>query len=508
MSDIINNGNCAKSISKEDLVKKKNNIEKILKIKNVNDKLLDYFYTDKDVYCCPTNLEPMFNINKFDYLKPIKLLSEYYSEGTHNYYKDLYEKNKNIKAVKYNDYEDHNEIILQYVKCFKNMLILVVWNTEIIPPEFMNYLKENDTNGIIHGVKTLTLNKKQIEGVIFQLYYYSPKYKNYDKIKNKANKVSNSTNIHIIFYESTDPIKFNERNSEKKKKLREILKGTSLTLTGTSLTSTGGSKEHKLNDYMYSTCNFTHTVEVAELLCNENSLQMLKYQRIDRLLTDKNYPSYVLIMTIKNWIYKNILLVDQIRFMLTGSSLLYSLGTRKIKDIDLLVYHIPEKTETIDFDQKMNYYFRNNKTKFPLVDYAQKGYGEWVVGGKKDYASVWYETKWPMLYGSKSIHETFLNPKFYYYYFGIKMISIDADIARRIVRGRAAAYADLLSLIKINNMKIVIPPIPASYRKDGVVTKYTDTEINQLYKRIQTYLKTKYNVNVSLTSIMNMIKKE
>ena len=466
-------------------------IEKIIK-KPVSNELIKYFFLDKLTFCCDTNLPLMLdNINKFDYLEPIKKLAEYY--GKDSFYNKLYGKvqqqtiNKPL-IIKEFDY-DRDEILLQYSKCMKNLAILVIWPiAKIDNLQSDPFYEELLSEGEIHAIKYLNMSKKQIQGLIYQIYYNKPCFKDMNSIisKQKNLEAYNSNNkIICVFFEAHKPELLSGTDANLKVKFRQILKKTC---------------EVKPNHFLHATDNHTELQELAQLFCNKNSIRLLQYQRIDRIVQNNYSFSKILTMTYKNWLYQNILPIDQLRFMLFSSVVLYSLGLRNINDLDLIVHYLPKSAKTEDFFTLLETFFIN-ADKFPFVDISIKGYLGWETGGEKEYLIEWFEKEWPNLIGSDSMEDMIFNPKYHYYYFGMKIVSLEADTKRRIKRCRAAAYADIIALMMFTGQLIKIPQLPIGYWENHVYYEFTAEKINSMIKKIQNYLKLRYRLKLSIEEI-------
>jgi hypothetical protein len=175
----------------------------------------------------------------------------------------------------------------------------------------------------------------------------------------------------------------------------------------------------------------------------------------------------------------------------------------------MIVHYLPnsENTKTSKFFDTIHMYLENQKTSFPfVVDGASiKGRNGWVVGGPKEYLIEWFEKDWPNMFGAPSMDDVILNPKFHYYYFGIKIVSMEGDTKRRIQRSRPAAYADLFAMRKFVLDKLEIPKVPEGYWKNHVYYKFSDTEKRELIKKIIYYLKSRYNLIVTVDEIKQIL---
>jgi hypothetical protein len=414
-------------------------------------------------------------IEVYDYIEPIKILSNYYNGSEPNYYEYLLNKfgDKHFDKplfIKNYDY-DLDEILLQYLKYFKNIRASIIWpssNYTINLSDLSNLSKDNSN---IHAIKEIYLTRKQIQGFIYQVY--NTKWTNFKEIQDKQNIIGGTNNqnkIYIIFYEHSIQLPKNVNLSSS-----------------------------------YLSDSYDKTIEIAQLVCNKNSIKLLKYQRIDRFFLKNFDKSQKMFILFKEWLYENINVINRIRFLLFSSIVLYTLGLREMNDLDLIIHHLPSYLNT-SFYEKIKYQLIDESTKFPFIEASIKGTGEWITGGQKEYLNEWFGKEWPEMYGSKSMDETILNPRFHYYYLGIKIIIVNADIKRRIQRSRAAAYADLIAFIKLIDNTLKIPNMPKGYWKNHIYYDYTPSEINIQYKKISFYLKKRYNIKMHVDDIQKLIK--
>lgn len=465
------------------------------------------YYTDTLTYCCSNDFYPMFNdINDFDYILPIKKLSEYFSGSIPNYFDDLYKKYEHITlshpVYLYDFDNDIDEIILQYTKCIQNIKLMLLWPVcNIVNLYDTTFYNELSSNGTIHAIKELDVTFKQLCGIIYQVYYDKEVFKFFNVILNKASLCGfpdENNKIFIVLYVPNNPSQLIGSGSPLKTHYREILRD-----------NFGGNDKLKINMFLHISDTLRETIELTQLFFNKNSVKLLQHQNLERLLSIDKFKSISYFMTLKNWIYTNVCTIDQIRFMVFSSFVLFSLGLRNVGDLDLLVHHLPvqSSTKTNDFFAKLFDYFLDGPHHFPFIKdgVSIKGYGGWNIGGSKEYLVDWFEKEWPALYGSKSMDDTILNPSFHYYFFGIKLISVQADIARRSQRSRPASYADLFAIKKFVFNDIIIPKIPSGYWKNHVYINYSESEKKKLIKTIVFYLRSKYNLSYTIDHIKHIL---
>lgn len=430
-------------------------------------------------FCCDNYDKLLFeNITMHDYLQPIKLLRDYYKTVDNSYYVNLCEKYNEYNfetPLSITDYNyDLDEIILQYASCFKNIKLIIFFTYDNDPsiPSFVTEILSTHSSSI-HCYKKFQINIKQYYPLVYQLVWHNYEKITFDYVKRKTSELglkSKHATINIILCDSD-----NDKIS------------SSLDKEGSIYLS-------------YNTRSYV--IDLVRLFFNKNSIRLLQYQRVDRLLYGDYNSSLILFMTFKNWLYQEILSRDQIRFMIFSSGILFSLGIRNMRDIDLIAnfgdMHVPDTVTK---------FLVNEDTKFPFIDVHIKKEGKWYANDKyQEYLSEWFDKEWPCLYDANSMEETILNPKYHYYYCGIKLISMKADITRRIKRNRAAAFADLIALIMFTNIKIPIIKLDKGCWKEHIYYEYTDAEITKMLKTVKYYMKKKYHIKMSIEEILKYIE--
>jgi hypothetical protein len=437
------------------------------------------FVYDKG-FCCDKFDKLLFdNIQMYDYLEPIKRLKDYYKTTDNKYYVELhkqyesYEFETPMSIMGYN--YDLDEIILQYASCFSDikMIIFFTCNDEIntMTPVISQLLASN--NNSIHCYKKFLINGKQYYPLVYQLSWHNYESINFDYVKRKTNNLGISGKCVTV-----NVLLCNNNNFDNIKNTLDK----------------GGCD-------CLSVENRSYVLDLVKLFFNKNSIRLLQYQRVDRLLYGNYNSSLSLLMSYKNWINQEIKPIDQIRFMIFSSGVLFTLGIRNMRDIDLIANwgsHVPDTVTK---------YLVNPETKFPFIDVHIRKEGKWYANDKhQEYLSEWFDKEWPSLYGATSMEDTIFNPKHHYYYCGVKLISMKADITRRIKRNRAAAFADLIALIMFTNIEIPIIKLDSGCWKEHVYYEYTDAEIKKMIKTVKYYMQKKYRVKMSTEEICKYIQ--
>lgn len=364
-------------------------IEVISKLYNVKPELLvdiysNYYHLIKNTEYRHFNLNCMFDdIRPYDYMAPIKRLAKYNSKN--NYYQNIINKYNDKKkyTTHFNIYDnidtDIRELILtQYIKCRPDTFILTLWMAEYI--DINKFIEILENNGNVYYIKTISLTQKAVKNFMFLTYdnfTYETRLKYINlKLKN-MNLQKNNNAITIILFDNVKNNQISGKDSKFKTYLREELKKISkLNILSENLLH--------INDYFYQ------TVEMTELLFNNNSINILHKQNCETYITDKFTVANTKLQTYRHILYKNFSLLEQDRLICTNMDA-YIKSIKPFTDINII--SIDNKpNNAIGFDDKIDELFNGKNIYF-------------IKHIKQDI-------------DKKSI----LDPQNYYYYYGIKFI--------------------------------------------------------------------------------------
>ena len=210
----------------------------------------------------------------------------------------------------------------------------------------------------------------------------------------------------------------------------------------------------------------------VSLFFSNSSLKFLEKQDFDYFLGSDRENSKKMFLKYRTWLLSNIDIKYQSQFMLYSSIVLYLLGHRAINDIDLYVHTIPndlnDKLKLFDESKNINLDFK--------LDFKVKNTDNWP-----NYWDTWLD-EWAQKCGAKYFEEILGNPKYHFYFLGVKIISLHCDITRRLLRNRPRAVADLISLRKRYPISINIPSIPLKYTEYVSISDKKEEEIEELIK--------------------------
>ena len=415
----------------------------------LSNTIFQIFKPNEDLICCKDlTLNVLGGKIASNFIDPIQLLYDHFQN---KYYEDL------LLIAKKNEYHiplsvtyDNTtvydkEIILRYIESSIKYNLLVT-------------SKKIDNYDIFYEISNLS--KNQLTGIIFQLEMQKNEIKKYDHYREISKKFGN--NLYCYYVDKTKYIVDN-------------------------------TLEYVIEDY-------NGIREITQVIFNELSLEVLNISRLDRLINKNTYKTIFNHLIYKRFLYSKIKVIDQINFILFSCSILFTLGTTVCKDIDLLVYH---KNKTSEMENAIQTYFIDNK--FPLIDFHMRGYGEWLDDGKKQYLDDWFLLEWPNLYGSKDMENTFFDPKYHYYFMGMKIISYKADIMRRVKRNRATAYTDLIMLDYLNGIIVKPFKLEREYWQNNERFIYSNDDLIYMIYKILRYVITWHKLQIPAKRVYDYI---
>jgi len=208
---------------------------------------------------------------------------------------------------------------------------------------------------------------------------------------------------------------------------------------------------------IYNRDNYQKKV-ISSIFYNENSIKFLELQNLQKILSKDFQSNLVEFHKIKEEFLKYDYFTQE-NIMICSSTILMLLGMRKNNDIDVYI-------DNVKNPDKLIHHFKSMSN----LDFQVKNTEHWPI-----YWDKWLD-EWAQKSGAKYFEEIVGFHEYHFHYCGIKFISIDVDIQRRITRRRPASCADIFMLNKIHNMNITMPTIPEKKNKLQSVEKLSEKE--------------------------------
>lgn len=428
-------------------------------------------------WCCTKQIKPLYDdIKENDYFEPITR----FSKENNNMFSKI------IKEKKIND-----NVIQYYIKSRNDISIVILYpstlNKVTQTKQVIDKLKEK---GDIHYMKDIKLTYLMAYNLIFQLYASKKRMKRNTEILYKINRLGFINDgikrkIKVIVYTLKDNSKpINGKNALFKMELRDFFVQEDIKTTPYEPDDDEYPRGY---DYIHVSDDINQSFEYASIFFHKNTLKFLKKQRTWGLL--EMNKSKGLINKIKNFFYdysQN----ELEKLLVFSSGVLFSHGIREANDLDciLLENNVIQPTEI----EKLN-----NQG----LDISYKG--------TKEYNEAWEKelNDRAIIFGAKKYKDLIINPKYYYYFMGLKFLRLRYDIKLRQKRGRPAQLTDLLMIRQIYDLKydLEIPEKTIIYDKINNKDIIKDVNKNKYLDTIKNYLQNRYFIKLNLEQIEKWI---
>ena len=402
-------------------------------------------------WCCDKQIKNLYNnIKEFDYYESIIQFSK------NNIFFKKYITARTLKKLKSN--KNNDVIINYYIKSQNNLSIIILYPKALKQSNKVKLFYDNlYNNGYIHYEKDIKINYIMMYNLLYLLYADENKMNSHNKIMNKLNYIGFTYNnfniIKIIVYKHYNQnIKINGSSSPYKTILRTIFL----------------EENQEIYDYLHISSNDNQVYEYSNIFFNKNTLNALKKQKCWRLFEmNKSIKKFNIL---KNFLYNNNL--NEIEnTLIINSSVLFSYGIREIKNISGIILKGNIKVNEINkLNNKYHYNIIYDDNK--ILD--NKMNIEWI-NKFKNYADI---------LGVSDYRELVMNPKYYYYFMGCKLLRLKYEILLKLNKYLPQDIADLLILKQMYNLKYKLY-IPINYVDNKLVSEiyYLINIQNYLYKR-------------------------
>jgi len=455
----------------------------------------------KTIYCCDKIQKPLIDIEPYNYLKPIQFLAKHNNNLEKNIYQNIldqsdlkeFEEFYKRKIELYNS-PTNDMIIQEYIKCIPNINIIVIYPKATEKKDKLKELYQIlQENGRIYYKKTLQCSFKYVYNLVYSLYAHTPRMKENHHILYKINRLGFDINIpdqEIIFLvydhlNKDQPI--NGSSAIFKSKIRKIFLDEDLKTTKISPELNEYPREY---DYIHVNDTFNESIEYGPLFLNKNTIKFLNKQYSWHLMNFNNGINRF--NTFKEIIW-NLSQTEQNKIIVMSSGVLFTYGVRDMNDIDgIAMDSIKLSTEEIDSLRK----------KHDFIDVSIKNTEGWNDKWENELNNR------AKILGANDYNNLILDPKFYYYFLGIKFLRLKYELIIRQSRGRPAQTTDLLIIHRMFNMSYTIDIPKETKMYDEELKKDIITPVNKekYLSTMKYYLKERYYINISIENIEDWIK--
>lgn len=426
-----------------------------------------YLVKNFNKHLCNTDIKVLFdNIKEFDFNEVGKLM---YKEFKSEHFKKLLDLKIDSNKI-YSDSIDkvryYDELITYYLQCREKCSIITCWDrvnsTDL--EELLQFLKKN---GNVYYVRRFDFNEEEHMSLIYQLYIDSNRLSTIESIKDKVKYTTKSGlggKVHVIVFDNINNLEISGGQSKFKTEIRNIVVNRY-------------DNKFRGDDFIHINDHHCQAIEYAQIYFNKYSRRQLSNFNIERFLSKDFNRSKIIFLTYKNWLSMNTSLLQRMKFCLMSGSTLFSHGIRKTNDIDAIYID-----GDIELDKKVRYFFFDEKTKFTFSDV-----------GSENWKGTWKDSnrKWLDLLGINSINDLILNPRYHYYFFGIKIFRIDLELFRKIkIVNSPKTLADIYFINK--NSKIEI----SDFENNKKVEEHLKKSDKKYREKYTFFLKKNYGIDL------------
>jgi len=260
----------------------------------------------------------------------------------------------------------------------------------------------------------------------------------------------------------------------------------------------------ELQDYI----EIKNYYDTLSFLLNIESLNILKYQRLDRikefLLDPKGFKIFEILQSYNGMIH-GMTFEERDKYIIHSGTILEALGTTYTRDVDVIVLK-PDIQPDIAKE-----IIRNINNKYVDIDLnIIDKYGEYHVKENEEplkYKKQWLTYQLPASDGASDIYEVSLNSKFHFFFIGIKLFNLNLTFNRFLQRASISSMADLLMLYDINGIdirnKICLPNLTV---RQGKIKLFYGEYLEIYFKSLQKLLKEYYNKDYTIEQLKKEIK--
>lgn len=429
------------------------------------------------------NVKPIYDIkDKNDYFEPI------------NHFYSLQNMQRKINVI-------DDEVISFYIKSMKDISIIVVYPPALKYPKLMGQMISSlEENGTIHYTKDITLDYYMMYNLVYQLYSYEKRMKTTKQIMDKVRRLNftfdKKQKIRIIVYSlNNKELKLHGKSVEYKMFLRDIfLQYDIKKLTEQNITYDIEDFSHPRSyDYLHISDNDMMAYDYTGIFFNINSIRFLKKQKSWKMVEFPNGKNYLNI--IKSYMLTKYSQMEIEKLLVISSGVLYSYGIRDMNDIDIILL---ASDKIISVDDIIN---KEDSIKSDNID----------ISYQPNIDKTWEDelNKRAIQLGAANYMELVLNPKYYYYFMGIKFLRLKYEIIVRYKRQRPAQFTDLLVIRQIYNLKysLTIPTETKMFDENKKMDIIKKVNIKDYVDTVRFYLKTRYYINLTNEMILEWINR-
>ena len=430
----------------ENFVDNSSIIKKVYQMKNdkkINKSQEKYFYLSRDTEYDNVKMRPTWeDVKEYDYMEPVSRLSSYYGELSHynkiiklyaDYYAGKVGRLDEQFAIDIIDPVDRDLIMLEYIKCRRNMNVLALWPIIVKKIENDRLIKILEKYGNICYTKTITLSKMGLFNLMFWTYKEMTFSSRIDFITKNMERLqlADENDVTIVFIDSPPENKIN--NDEI---IQLLLEESGLKINDSIMK----------DDISYTIGKLHDVIEYGKMVLNDNSIRLLEIQDVNNISSNHFIEANLKLQTLKNWCGDNLSPLEENRILMYGDVVLYSSGFRNINDVNLFFVSVnnDDSQSEKELKEMLNINFMEKNTKFPFFNMKIE---------KSEYWNDEWSTEVNEIlsyFDMDDLLEITTDPRYHYYFGGFKCMLFQQEIVRKIYSNTDKDKADFIMMTTLH----------------------------------------------------------
>jgi endonuclease/exonuclease/phosphatase family metal-dependent hydrolase len=460
----------------------------------------------------PESSKILYEIEPYNYLEPLS------RQKDNKYYQTIV---NSINSKTYKSYQENkvtlpqsdvNDILMmEYIKCFSNNNSIILYPKTLSKSEALKktFFDTLDDNGKVYYVKSLKISYYHAYNLLFSLYGHTERMKKNSQITYKLNRLGfnndgNEYDIMIIIYQHLNKEKsINGSTSPFKSMLRSIFLNDDLKTISIDPSFDMYPREY---DYLHINDSFHECIHYGYLFFHKNTIDFISNQQSWRLM--KLYSSQRMFNTFCKILF-SLPLLERNKIMLMSSSVLFSYGIRNMNDIDGIA------DSTINITKGVIDDFIKNKVDIYYGDI----HNILEIDSKQSKNEIWEAelNKRAKLFSASNYNELLEDPKYHYYFMGVKMLKLDYEIMVRNIRRRPAQLTDLLIINRLlfmnynsknknaKGLKLELPLETTVFDENTKKDIVTPIDKNKYLSTCVYYLQKRYDLHLTVDQVNTWI---
>jgi hypothetical protein len=348
------------------------------------------------------------NISRYDYNKPIEHMKFYFTNiNKTNILDNIIKKSNELYKLSYIHYDNthidfqiYDYIYLEYIRNRINIEIMLFWTCKDINID--EYILRTRKKNYLFLVKSIEISFLGIQNLIHEFYNIH----NIDEINKKIKELKMNDNInklYLLVFEKISSQPNDDTNYELIKDEKNI-------------------------------------ILITEIFLHYHTLKHFEKRNIINFLHDDFKKSRYILNNFINWTDNNLTILEKKRLILLTDTCFFLTGIRKFNKIDGLFIDILENSNHETKLQDLIYQI----TKEPKIMIYINSTKSWMKKKEKYFKQLFVDD-----YDNTFYFDFCMHYDMYFYYRGIKIITLDTSIYLKIYRNKEKDILDLLCIYRI-----------------------------------------------------------